>query len=315
MVYEIITQDPDKVKSGELEIVKLNADPQGINENYIKSYVIVGKEGRALVDPGPANSLPNLLDSLKAVGIEPRELDAIVLTHIHLDHAGGSSQLSEQCNCKVYVHPRGLPHLKDPSKLNEAAKATLGEEIFNLYGPMKPIGEDKLVPTEDGRTYTFKDVSVKIVFTPGHAPHHQAVIAGNVVFPGDALGEVTTWLGAYTPTTPHKVKVGMLIDSAFKLMKLNVETAAYTHRGFVVGRENFLVEAAGSVEQVRTWLQVINVRKVECGADIWCYYDKLLNADPLLRKLHEAGEVERSRLLKNSIRMSIDGLYKYVVGG
>ncbi len=314
MVYEIVTQDPPKVKSENVEVVKLNADPVSLNENYIKSYVIIGKEGRVLVDPGPANAHENIIDSLKAIGLMPKELDAIFLTHIHLDHAGGASKLAEECNCKVYVHPKGLPHLKDPSKLNEAAKRTLGKEIFEIYGPMEPINENKLVQTEDNNTYTFKDVSVKVVFTPGHAPHHQAILANTVLFPGDALGEVTTWQGAYTPTTPHRVIVPMLIDSAMKLASLRVTAAGYTHRGFVVGKEAFVTEAMGSVEQIRTWIQVITVRQKECKDDVWCYYEKLLNADPLLDKLHRTGEIEKSKLLKNSIRMSIDGIYKYVTG-
>ncbi len=222
--------------------------------------------------------------------------------------------MAEKFGCKVYVHPKGLPHLRDPSKLNEAAERTLGKEIFEIYGAMKPIGEDKLIQTEDNSTYTFKDVSVKVLFTPGHAPHHQAILANTVLFPGDALGEVTTWQGAYTPTTPHRVIVPMLVDSAMKLASLEVSAAGFTHRGFVVGKEAFVTEAMGSIEQVRTWVQVIFIRQKECEDDVWCYYEKLLNADPLLTKLHRAGEIQKSKLLKNSIRMSIDGIYKYVMG-
>ncbi len=87
MVYEIVTQDPPKVKSGNVEVVKLNADPVSLSEDYIKSYVIIGNEGRVLVDPGPANAHDNLVESLKSVGLRPSELDAVILTHIHLDHA------------------------------------------------------------------------------------------------------------------------------------------------------------------------------------------------------------------------------------
>jgi len=172
------------------------------------------------------------------------------------------------------------------------------------------VEESKLVATEEG-ALKVGEVEVRVVHTPGHAPHHQAFLVNGLLFPGDALGEVTTWKGAYTPTTPHRTIVSMMIDSINKLMELEPWAAAYTHRGFVVGKDNILLQMAGEVEQLRTWLQTIMIRKDECKEDVWCYLRHLKVADPLLEALED--ELERSSLLKNSVRMSIDGIYRYVL--
>ncbi|NPA84860.1 MAG: MBL fold metallo-hydrolase [Crenarchaeota archaeon] len=311
-MFPLPLTDTESLKANGIEILKLDADPVSKRENYIKSYLAVGREGRVLFETGPAKSFETLIESLNSYGIKLSEVDAVFVTHIHLDHAGGLGKVLRECGCKAYVHPKGVKHLANPSKLNEAARAALGEEVFEAYGPAVPVEEEALVSTADGETINIKDVSVRVVHTPGHAPHHQAFLLNGVLFPGDALGEVTTWVGAYTPTTPHRTILNMVIDSIFKLMDLEPWASAYTHRGFVVGKENVLLQMAGSVEQLRTWRQTVWIRARECGADVWCHYERLKRADPMLKMLEE--EVEKSSLLKNSIRMSIDGIYKYVMG-
>ncbi len=307
-------QDVDVVKRSGGEVIKLLADPKDVDENYIFSYLIVGNEGRVLVETGPKGSFERLENSLKEKGFKLNEIDAIFLTHIHLDHAGGAGMVVERCNCPVYVHPKGLPHLADPSRLNEAAKRTLGEFVFNAYGPSVPVPKEKLVPTEDGMKYKIKDLEIEVIFTPGHAPHHQAILFEGVLFPGDALGEVTVWSGAYTPTTPHRTMPPMMVDSAMKLAFSDVNAVAYTHRGMIEGRQEALSQIVGSVEQLRTWIAVASIHTKECKLDVECYKKYLLEADPLYRKLVEDGELERSKLLQNSVRMSIDGIAKYVQG-
>ena len=311
-VYALPNTDAPKVVADGIEIIKLNADPVSKKENYIMSYLVVGRDAKVLIETGPRNSLETLKESLRNVGFALREVDAVFVTHIHLDHAGGLGEVVKECNCKAYVHPKGIRHLVDPSRLNEAARKALGEEVFEAYGPAAPVEESYLVPTEDGQKVKVGDVEVEVVHTPGHAPHHQAFLVNGVLFPGDALGEVTTWLGAYTPTTPHRTILSMLIDSIFKLIDLEPWASAYTHRGFVMGKENVLLQMTGAVEQLRTWYQVIWTRSRLCGEDVWCYYRYLLSSDPLLRRLED--ELERSSLLRNSVRMSIDGIYKYAMG-
>ncbi len=304
--------DTKSLKAGEMEIIKLDADPASKRENYIKAYVLVGKEGRVLVETGPRNAHEILIDSLKSNGFKLQEIDAILLTHIHLDHAGGVGALVRECSCKVYVHPKGLKHLADPRKLNEAARVALGKDVFEAYGPAEPVPENALVATSDGETLEFGDVKVNVVHTPGHAPHHQAFLSEGVLFPGDALGELTTWVGAYTPTTPHKVLLNILIDSVDKLIRLEPKAIAFTHRGFLRGKENALDQMTGYLEQLRTWYQTIWIRARTCGEDVWCLYNYLKRSDPHLGTLEERGELDKSTLLKNSVRMSIYGIYKYI---
>lgn len=186
-MYALPNTDAEKVRAGGLEVLKLDADPVSKRENYIKSYLIVGPEARVLVETGPRNAFEVLKDSLESKGFSLRELDAVLLTHIHLDHAGGLGEVLKECNCKAYVHPKGLRHLVDPSKLNEAAARTLGKEIFEAYGPATPVEESKLVATEEG-ALKVGEVEVRVVHTPGHAPHHQAFLVNGLLFPGTPWG-------------------------------------------------------------------------------------------------------------------------------
>ncbi|UXD21805.1 metallo-beta-lactamase [Ignicoccus pacificus DSM 13166] len=312
-MLKLTPQDHEKVKAGEVEVVKLLADPIGVEEKYIMAYIAIGKNSRVLIETGPKKSFDRLKESLKEVGIEMREIDAVFLTHIHLDHAGGAGLVAKECNCPVYVHPRGLPHLIDPSKLNAAAERTLGEFVFNAYGPAEPLPEEFARSTEE-KVYSIGDVNVKVIFTPGHAPHHQAILINGVLFPGDALGEVTVWRGSYSPTTPHRTLPPMIIDSIRKLMFEKVNSIAYTHRGIIIGKEEALKQMHGEIEQIRTWLEVARIHSKECKLDVECYKKYLLLADPLYKDLMESGELEKSKLLQNSIRMSIDGIARYVQG-
>ena len=313
-MIELTPQNPSKVRAGKVEVLKLLADPKGIREDYIFSYLVVGGEGRVLVETGPKNSFETLKESLREKGFSLNEIDAVFLTHIHLDHAGAAGLVAKECGCPIYVHPRGLPHLLDPSRLNSAAERTLGEFVYTAYGPAEPLEGSKAVSTEDNKVYHVKDIEIKVIFTPGHAPHHQSLVTNGVLFPGDSLGEVTVWSGAYTPTTPHRTMPGMMVNSIRKMMFENVKVIAYTHRGMIEGKDEVLAQMKGAEEQLRTWVHVALVHSKKCGLDVNCYAKYLYLADPLYRKLVDEGELERSKLLQNSVRMSMDGIARYVLG-
>jgi glyoxylase-like metal-dependent hydrolase (beta-lactamase superfamily II) len=162
----------------------------------IATVLLHGAEGVALIDPGPSSSLPVLEASLAARGFSSRDVRAILLTHIHLDHAGATGTLVSRCPyAQVYVHERGVPHLIDPSKLLSSATRLYGDEMDRLWGEVRPVPAERIA----GRSGlgSGQNASLSIVghdlewaYTPGHAWHHVSYFAPAVkmAFVGDTAG-------------------------------------------------------------------------------------------------------------------------------
>lgn len=151
-------------------------------------------EGRAaaLVDIGTNHSVPNVLAALAAKEIAPADVRYLILTHVHLDHAGGAgAMLRHLPNAQVVVHPRGARHMVDPSRLVAGAVAVYGEEVFRAdYGEIVPIPADRVIETGDHFTLDFNGRPLVFLDTPGHARHHHAVFdaRSRSFFTGDSFG-------------------------------------------------------------------------------------------------------------------------------
>jgi glyoxylase-like metal-dependent hydrolase (beta-lactamase superfamily II) len=156
--------------------------------------------GDVLVDPGPGSCLPTLLDAL---GDErPR---ALLLTHIHLDHAGASGSLVQRWpDLEVYVHERGAPHLTDPSRLLRSARRLYGDYMDQLWGEMLPVPERNVRVLEGGERLI--DGAFEVAYTPGHASHHVCYLHEGTAFVGD-VGGVRIAAGA-RPTAPGTLTTG-----------------------------------------------------------------------------------------------------------
>src|SRR5690606_16935376 len=129
------------------------------------------------VDTGSNDSVPGVLAALDALGIARGSVEAVFLTHVHLDHAGGAGLLlSKLPAARAIAHPRAVPHLRDPSRLADATRAVYGAERFErLYGTLLPIDPARLVETSDGETFTLGRSELTVLHTPGHALHHQVL--------------------------------------------------------------------------------------------------------------------------------------------
>jgi glyoxylase-like metal-dependent hydrolase (beta-lactamase superfamily II) len=152
--------------------------------------------GEVLVDPGPSSCLPTLLDAL---GDTPPR--ALLLTHIHLDHAGASGSLVQLWpELEVYVHERGAPHLVDPSRLLESARRLYGEDMDRLWGDVVPVPESQLRVLHGGETLF--GGSFEVAYTPGHASHHVSYLHDGTAFVGDVGGVRIPPAGLTIPPTP-----------------------------------------------------------------------------------------------------------------
>jgi glyoxylase-like metal-dependent hydrolase (beta-lactamase superfamily II) len=154
--------------------------------------------GEVIVDPGPTSCLENVLPHLE---VEPR---VVLLTHIHLDHAGAAGTLARRYpDLEVYVHERGAPHLIDPTKLLASATRLYGEHMDLLWGAFEPVPEDRLHVLHGGETLPTASGAFEVAYTPGHAVHHVSYLhESGTAFTGDVAGVRPTQDGPVVPPTP-----------------------------------------------------------------------------------------------------------------
>ncbi len=191
----------------------ITAVDAGLLRPYFDASHLVVEDGRAaFIDCGVNASVPLLLAALRNKDIDPANVDYLLLTHVHLDHAGGAGLLMQSLpNAKAVLHPRGAPHMIDPTKLIKGAQAVYGEEeYFRQYGDIVAIPEERVVVAGDGQAFSLAGRAFHSVYTEGHARHHHCFHdpASGSVFTGDSFGlsyrELDTDKGEfiYPTTTP-----------------------------------------------------------------------------------------------------------------
>lgn len=171
----------------------------------IAAALLESENHAALIDPGPESTLATLREQLRAHGLAISDLSAILLTHIHLDHAGVTGKLvCENPKLKVYVHCNGARHMVDPSKLLASAGRLWGDQLPILFGETLPVPQENLLVLEGGETLSFGSRKLEVAYTPGHASHHVTYfdIDEGVAFIGDT-GGIRIDNGPYIlPATP-----------------------------------------------------------------------------------------------------------------
>jgi glyoxylase-like metal-dependent hydrolase (beta-lactamase superfamily II) len=191
---------------------------------------------RAIVDPGPGSTLETLRQQLQAHGLSVRDLDAILLTHIHLDHAGASGALvRDNPRLPVYVHKNGAPHMADPSKLLASAQRLWPNELQLLFGETLPVPAENLHILEGGETLTLGSRKLEVVYTPGHASHHVSYFdhKDGVAFVGDTTGVRIEGQSYVMPATPPPdIDLGIWNTSLAAILERNPSRLYLTHFGF-----------------------------------------------------------------------------------
>jgi glyoxylase-like metal-dependent hydrolase (beta-lactamase superfamily II) len=167
-------------------------DAEYLYSGHAAAHVIEDGGRAAFVDVGTNASIPYLLAALEELGIDRSAVDYLLLTHVHLDHAGGAGALMRQLpNARALLHPRGAPHMIDPTRLIAGAKAVYGEEPFRrMYGELLPIAAERVHAVQDGERVQLGGRALELIHTPGHAQHHYVVVdrAHASIFTGDTFG-------------------------------------------------------------------------------------------------------------------------------
>jgi glyoxylase-like metal-dependent hydrolase (beta-lactamase superfamily II) len=201
----------------------------------VATAVIQGPRGVALLDPGPTSTLPTLEAELDRSGITLRDITDIVLTHIHLDHAGATGTLVRRNPAlRVFVHERGAPHMVDPAKLLASAGRLYGDQMDKLWGEVAPVPASALTALAGGERIEAGGRRFEVAYTPGHASHHVSYFNDEtgLAFVGDTAGIKRTATGmVLAPTPPPDIDLEIWEVSLGKIEAWRPDTLFITHFG------------------------------------------------------------------------------------
>ncbi len=218
-------------------------DAMYVQPGHACCYLIVENGRAAFIDTGTGHSVPYLLETIKLKNLNVEDVDYVIPTHVHLDHAGGAGLLmSKLPNAKLVIHPRGAPHMIDPEKLVAGTIAVYGEEKFKqYYGEIIPIEEQRVTVAEDEHEIQLANRTLKFLDAPGHARHHFCVYdkTSNGFFTGDTFGlsykELDNEDGAFIlpTTTPVQFEPDAWQNTLTRMLDYQPKNMYLTHFGCV----------------------------------------------------------------------------------
>ncbi|TGK20693.1 MBL fold metallo-hydrolase [Leptospira fluminis] len=212
-----------------------------IEEGLACAYLVREGDRAAFVENNTAHAVPRLLEALDRQGLKREAVDYIIITHVHLDHAGGTGELLRHCpNAKVIAHPKAAPHLIQPDRLIKSSIQVYGEEAFyKLYGKIVPVPEASVITMSDGEELSWGSRTLKFIHTRGHANHHFCIYDSLTegIFSGDTFG-----IGygifrtgkeplLYPSTTPTDFDPEEAVSSIDKILNTKAKKAYLTHFG------------------------------------------------------------------------------------
>jgi len=273
--------------------------------SFISSWICKTNEVCFVVDPGPLSTHQVLLDALDSLNID--RIDYILLTHIHIDHAGSSGQLVKSFPEAVVVcHPKGIEHLINPEKLWHGSLKVLGD-MARAYGEIVPVPEKNIMthPQESGSS------KIEVIETPGHAPHHRCYLFKEILFAGEAAGvNIPVSGGVYQRiATPPRFIYDVYFNSLKKASITGAEKIAFAHYGLRPDAENVFQTA---FQQLEFWMNTVKAHYKKgnnySGQQLLL---ELLQTDPALNmfsKLDSDLQEREKSFCLNSIR----GMYEFM---
>lgn len=284
--------------ASDLYLIPLDLKLRGFR-SFISAWLYQG-EKTILVDVGPVATLPILIHALQDLAVS--KIDTILLTHIHLDHAGGIGDFLDYFpDTPVVCHASAIKHLANPTRLWEGSLKTI-PDMAQAYGPIKGVNPERLYAAE-----SLDDAMVLVIPTPGHAPHHVSYRIKAYLFAGEAAGVYLdlSQKGFYLrPTTPERFYMEAGIGSIQNLLRVPHDLTCFSHFG--VSSSGFKILSA-HIEQLQRWVQLIQAELQQGPEDdlLQRCIKRLLNEDPLMRNWDRLSADIRKReryFIKNSIR-------------
>jgi glyoxylase-like metal-dependent hydrolase (beta-lactamase superfamily II) len=232
------------------------------------AYLINAGDEAAFVDNITRFSVPDLLKALDSQGLKPEQVKYAIVTHIHLDHSGGTAELIKHCpNATVLCHPKAEAHIIDPSRLVAGARAVYGDGFDDLYGEIDPVDGDRVRSIDDLESVELGSRTLTFYETPGHARHHHAILDSqtNMMIAGDAFGlcyrqlqggtsQYMTYVCAPPTFEPDKARA-----SVQKILDANPDSIGVTHYGMVKDIQHGAEQVIRSVDK----FEAVSIRASE----------------------------------------------------
>ena len=227
-------------------------------ENVIAAAIVESAGGVAIIDPGPTSCLEALELGLQARGIRWPDVRHLLLTHIHLDHAGASGTIvREHPHIAVMVHERGAKHLVDPTKLLDSATRLYGDHMDRLWGEFAPVPADRLVVLAGGDRVQAGGRVFDVAYTPGHASHHVSYFdaSSGVAFVGDTAGVAVNGGYVLPPTPPPDVDLELWAQSIDRILAWSPSTLFLTHFGPAMNVPSHCAELIDHLQQTANYVR------------------------------------------------------------
>lgn len=278
-------------------------------ERSIAAYLVQGPAGAVLVETGPMTTLTTLIAQLEERGLQPSDISHVLVTHIHLDHAGAAGWWAQQ-GSTIYVHHVGAPHLIDPSRLWRSAGRIYGDAMERLWGEILAAPADRVVAINDGDKIEVAGLTFVAHDTPGHAWHHHVFQLENVGFSGDAAGVRLVpdkWVSL--PAPPPEFDLQAWQETLQKMQALNFDAFYLTHFGKVEDTSDHLQRLETMLNANTDFIREQMEAGVERDELVQAYREwnrqRALNTD--LAADGFAGRYEAA----NPLFMSVDGIMRY----
>lgn len=283
------------------------------SEHIVASFLLLGGSSAAIVETGPTSCLEHLQGGLKANGVSPEDVREVLLTHIHLDHAGASGHLAEILpNATFYVHELGYPHLVDPSKLVKSATRIYGDRMDELWGEVRPVPEERLVILGDGDEVEAAGGRLVAHDTPGHAYHHLAYLEpdSGSLFAGDVAGiRLPGQSYVRPPTPPPEIDAEAWVRSIEKIRKMGPRTLHPTHFGHYGDVDRHLSELE---QRLQDWLLFVEERADEGASREEISEELRVKGDAEMLAEGAAPEESERYDLAGNYEMLTAGILRYV---
>lgn len=290
-----------------------SVDSGYVRSNLCAIHIVQAADRVAIIDTGIQGSVAHTLHALDVLGVPYDHVQYVILTHIHLDHAGGAGVLMQQLpSAQLVVHPRGARHMADPSRLVSGSIAVYGETVFRqLYGDILPIDADRIHATQDEELLWLADRPLRFMHTPGHARHHHCIddVNGGGVFTGDTFGIAYPQLRGpdgrpflFPTTTPVHFDPDAAHASIERIVATGHDVAWLTHYSRVEGLQELAGQLHAHIDRfVELTAECDSVEQLE--SQVMAHLQDSLDALD-----HPWTREERAGLLELDARLNAQGL-------